>query len=130
MSGVRPLIAADGDSLGVAPWNATLSGEYGFHLGAREGYFRVDYSYTARDNGVTPLRDPASSNYDPGLTADPAVRLLGARLGLHIGDFDLSLFGRNLLNDTPELGRTHDGVGDPLYYAVTVRPRTIGITAT
>ncbi len=129
-TGVRPLIAADGDSLGVAPWNATVSGEYGFHAWEHDAYFRVDYSYTARDTGVTPLRDPASSNYDPGLTADPAVRLLGARLGVRIGDFDLSVFGRNLLNETPALGRMHDGVGDPLYYAVTVRPRTLGITGT
>lgn len=129
-TGIRAIIAADGDSLGVSPWNATLSGEYEFLVGERKSYFRVDYSYTAKDNGVTPQRDPLTSTYDPGLLADPAVRLLGARLGMHLGDFDVSIFGRNLLNDTPSLGRTHDGVSDPLYYAVTVRPRTIGLTGT
>ena len=58
------------------------------------------------------------------------MALLGARLGMRWGEFDLSLYGRNLLNKTPLLGRGHDGVGDPLYFATTVRPRTIGITGT
>lgn len=129
-TGVRSIVAVDGDSLGVAPWNATLSSQYDFQAWEQAAYFRLDYTYTAKDSGMTPQRDPASSVYDPGLTADPAVRLLGARLGFHIKGFDLSVFARNLLNETPELGRLHDGVGDPLYYAVTVRPRTVGVTAT
>jgi len=129
-TGVRAIIAADGDSLGVAPWNAAVSGEYEFHALGGNSYFRMDYTYTAKDNGLTPQRDPLTSSYDPGLLADPAVRLLGARLGIRLGEFDVSLFGRNLLNDTPLLGRTHDGIDDPLYYAVTVRPRTIGLTGT
>jgi hypothetical protein len=47
---------------------------------------------------------------------------------MRIAGFDISVFGRNLLNDAPALGVNHDGVGDPLYYATTVRPRTIGLT--
>ncbi len=129
-TGLRAIIAADGDSLGVSPWNATLSGEYEFSAWGQSSYVRVDYSYTAKDTGLTPQRDPVTSTYDPGLTADPAVRLLGARLGMRWGEFDVSVYGRNLLNDTPSLGRAHDGLGDPIYYAVTVRPRTIGLTGT
>jgi outer membrane receptor protein involved in Fe transport len=129
-AGVRSVIAIDGDSLGVSPWNATLSGEYEFVAWSRNGYFRVDYTYAAKDTGETPERDPRSSVYDPGLVADPAIRLLEARLGFRISGADISIFGRNLLNQTPELGVNHDGVGDPLYYAATERPRTIGFTAT
>ena len=128
-TGIRAIIAANGDSLGVAPWNATVASDYAFTAWDHAGYFRVDYTYTAKDTGATPVRDPLTSVYDPDLTADPAVRLLSARLGLTIGGVDLSIFGRNLLNDAPVLGRNHDGLGDPLYYAVTVRPRTFGVTA-
>ena len=68
--------------------------------------------------------------YDPDLIADPAVRLLGARLGMQVAGMDISVFARNIMNDTPELGRYHDAVGDPLYYNVTVRPRELGMTIT
>jgi len=129
-TGIRPIIAADGDSLGVAPWNATLSGEYQFAAWSHDGYFRVDYTYTAVDDGMTPRQNPINGNYDPDDRADPAIRLLGARLGMRIGAFDVSIFGRNLLNDQPALGRNHDDIGDPLFYAITLRPRTIGVTGT
>jgi iron complex outermembrane recepter protein len=128
--GVREIISEDGDSLGVSPWNVTVSGEYDFVTWSRNAYLRVDDTYTAKDTGETPDRDPRTSVYDPGLVADPPVRLLEARLGVWFGGWDVSIFGRNLLNDTPALGRGHDGIGDPLYYAVTVRPRTLGVTGT
>jgi outer membrane receptor protein involved in Fe transport len=131
VSGIRAVVARDGDSLGVSPWNLTLSSKYDFVAWDHNSYFRLDYSYTAKDTGETPQRDPLNASiYDPGLVADPAVRLLGARLGMQVGGFDISVFGRNILNQTPPLGINHDGVGDPSYYAVTVRPRTLGVTAT
>jgi hypothetical protein len=71
-----------------------------------------------------------SSTYDPDLRADPAIIRLDARLGMRVESFDISLFCRNLLNETPSLGRMHDGLGDPLFFAVTVRPRTLGLTGT
>lgn len=129
-TGIRAIIAEDGDSLGISPWNATLSGDYEFLAWGHDSYFRVDYTYTAKDDGTTPQRNPVTSSYDPGLVADPAVRLLGARLGMRWGALDVSLYGQNLLNEAPALGRTHDGLDNPLYYAVTVRPLTIGLTGT
>jgi outer membrane receptor protein involved in Fe transport len=131
LTGIRPLIAADGNSLGVAPWNLSLSSQFDFNAFDHKSYLRFDYSYTAKDPGETPPRDPRNLTlYDPGLVADPAVRLLNARIGTQFAGFDVSLFARNLLNDTPPLGLNHDAVGDPLYYGVTVRPRTVGITLT
>ena len=125
---VRSIIAANGDSLGVSPWNAVLSSQYNFTAWQHSSYFRLDYTYTAKDTAETPARDPVTQVYDPSLPADPAIRLLEARLGMRFGGLDLSVFGRNLLNDTPVLGLFHDSVGDPLYYGTTVRPRTIGVT--
>ena len=129
-TGIRGVLSNKGDSLGVAPWNVGLSAEYEFPLLEKQGYFRTDYSYTAHDDRQTPGQDPATATYDPDLQSDPAIKLLGVRLGIRIGEWDVSLFGRNLLNSAPVLGRNHDGIGDPLYYAVTLRPRTLGVTGT
>ena len=130
-TGISPLITSEGDSLGVSPWNLTVSSRFDFDAFSHKSYFRMDYTYTAKDTGETPLRDPRNVTiYDPGLVADPAVRLLGARLGMQVAGMDISIFARNILNDTPPLGRYHDGVGDPLYYDVTVRPRQVGMTVT
>lgn len=129
-TGIRAILAEDGDSLGVSPWNATLSGEYEFVAWGQPSYIRLDYSYTGKDKDDTPQRNPVSSTYDPDLRADPAIIRLDARLGMRVEGFDISLFGRNLLNETPSLGRVHDGLGDPLFFAVTVRPRTLGLTGT
>jgi outer membrane receptor protein involved in Fe transport len=129
-TGERAIIANEGDSLGVAPWNAGLSGEYDFPVMDKTTYFRVDYTYTAKRTDHAPFQDPVTTTYDPDLPADGAIRLLGARLGLRFDKFDVSLFGRNLLNDAPLLGVNHDGLGDPLFYELTVRPRTFGVTGT
>jgi iron complex outermembrane receptor protein len=129
-NGDRPIIAADGDSLGVSPWNAVASGQYEFNAFQRPTYFRVDYSFTAKNNARTPQLDPVTNVYDPALVTDAAIRLLEARLGMRFGGVDVSVFGRNLLNEAPILGVNHDGAGDPLLYATTIRPRSIGLTAT
>ena len=129
-NGDRPIIVADGDSLGVSPWNAVVSGQYEFNSFQRPTYFRLDYSYIGKDTDKTPQQDPITNVYDPGLVTDSSIRLLEARLGMRFGGVDVSVFGRNLLNDAPILGVSHDGAGDPLYYATTIRPRTIGLTAT
>ena len=129
--GARAVLARSGDSLGVSPWNVTLSSKYDFVVWDKSSYFRLDYSYSAKDPGETPVRDPLNTTvYDPGLVADPAIRLLGARLGMKINGFDVSVFCRNVFNQTPPLGLNHDALGDPLYYGSTVRPRVLGLTAT
>ncbi len=128
-TGIRPVIASDGDSLGVAPYNIGISTRYDFQAFSFNSYFRVDYTYTAKDTGQTPTRNPRNATiYDPDAVADPALRQLGARLGAKIAGMDISLFARNILNDTPPLGLYHDNLGDPLYYGLTVRPRTVGLT--
>ena len=129
-NGNRPIIVADGDSLGVSPWNAVMSGSYEFNAFQRPTYFRLDYSYIGKDTARTPQQDPLTNVYDPGLVTDSSIRLLEARLGMRFGGVDVSVFGRNLLNDAPVLGVNHDAAGDPLYYATTIRPRSIGLTAT
>jgi iron complex outermembrane recepter protein len=106
------------------------SGQYEFNAFQRPTYFRVDYSYIGKNTARTPQQDPVTNVYDPGLVTDSSIRLLEARLGMRFGGVDVSVFGRNLLNDAPVLGVNHDAAGDPLYYATTIRPRSIGLTAT
>lgn len=128
-TGVRPVIASDGDSLGVAPWNVSLTSRVEFNVFDHKSYFRLDYSYTAKNTDPTPSANPRNATvYDPEHTIDPAIRLLGARLGMQIAEFDVSLFAKNLLNYTPALGQYHDALGDPLFYGLTLQPRTIGLT--
>lgn len=42
---------------------------------------------------------------------------------------DISAFVNNVTNSRDPLSRSHDGIGSPLYYVETYRPRTIGLTA-
>ncbi|MEJ1963581.1 MAG: TonB-dependent receptor [Gammaproteobacteria bacterium] len=124
----RRILVEDGDSLGVTPWSTTVSAEYAFQLASRSAFIRADYSYNARNNDDTPVRDSRTVSYDADVQADQATRLLSARLGVRLNGVDVSLYGENLLNDAPLLGRYHDAKGWPLYYATTLRPRTIGFT--
>jgi outer membrane receptor protein involved in Fe transport len=124
----RRILVSDGNSLGVAPWNATVSAAYDFVIAQRDAYWRVDYAYTARDDEDTPYRDSITVNYDKDVRPDPALRLLSARAGMRIAGWDVSLFGENLLNEAPLLGRYHDIKGMPQFFASTLRPRTIGLT--
>jgi len=128
-TGIRPIIASDGDSLGVAPWNVSLSSRIEFNAFDHLAYFRLDYSYTAKDTTPTPVGNPRNDTvFDPELRVDPAIRLLAARLGTQIAGFDISVFAKNLLNYTPALGQYHDALADPLFYGLTLQPRTVGVT--
>ncbi len=49
----QAVIIAAGDSLGVAPWTGSLSGQYDLHLGNHSEYIRADYAYTSRNNTAT-----------------------------------------------------------------------------
>ncbi|WP_417460061.1 TonB-dependent receptor [Kordiimonas sp.] len=128
-TGAPTIIANDGNSTGVAPWNLQFSGQYDYTLMSRQAFVRVDYTYASRNNVNTPVQDPLTTSYDPDMFTDPAVAMLGARLGVAVGAFDLAIYGTNLLNKSPAIGRYHDSLGSPLYYSTTIRPRTIGLSA-
>jgi hypothetical protein len=74
--------------------------------------------------------DPATSSYDAGLVQDPATTQVSMRAGTKLGDFDVSMFANNLLNSHPQLDLNHQDQFTLLYEAETLRPRTIGLTAT
>jgi len=51
-------------------------------------------------------------------------------MGTKIRDIHFALFAENLLNANPRLGFNHQDSTTLLYEASTLRPRTIGLTAT
>jgi hypothetical protein len=65
-----------------------------------------------------------------GGTADPATNLLNARIRFIWARYEVAAFINNVLDSLPALTALPDGVqGSSNAFAVTFRPRTIGLTA-
>lgn len=123
------VLNAKGDSLNVAPWTVTLGAQYSFKIGEQDAFVRGDYEYQSRRNTPVPNEDPNTAFYDAGLAPDPATNQVSARAGLTFGKWDIAVFANNLLNTHPQLGLTHQDSGTVLYEATTLRPRTVGLSA-
>jgi iron complex outermembrane recepter protein len=122
--------AVPGDKLPGAPWTFSLGAQYSAQLLARDAYVRVDYEFSSRETGLTPERDPNTTLFDPGLVPEPETNNVTLRAGMTFGDTDVSVFADNLLNAHPQLDLNHQDEYTELFEASTLRPRTIGITAT
>jgi len=113
-----------GDPLPQVPeWTFTANGQYDFSIGANDGYFFVNYSWI-----------DSSVSVNQSITAPrlrPSYNLLDARIGMFIGNWNISIFGKNLTNDHANLSDNRSlAEEDPRRpRIVTNRPRTIGIDA-
>ncbi len=123
-------LARQGDALDVAPWTVTLAAQYAFRLLGQEGFARVDYEFASHRTAPTPNEDVATAFYDPALVANPETHQVSLRAGLNLGTWDVAVYANNLLNAHPRLGYTHQDSGTDLFEATTLRPRTIGLSAT
>jgi iron complex outermembrane recepter protein len=124
-------IVTQGDRLPGAPWTFLASAEYGFPaIENRKPYLRIDYQYTTAQTALQPIQNPNNGVSDPTYTGLPETKNLSLRAGLRWGGIDLSLFARNLTDSHPVLSHTRDTTFSDLFYDHTIRPRTIGITAT
>ncbi len=133
-------IVSDGDVIGgpaistgaaVPPWTVTGTAEYEFALAGRNAYAWIEDAYHSKNTG--PFSTHESSNiivFDPDLLADRASNMLNFRTGLRFENVDVSLFVRNVGNTHPQLSFQHTNPGDPRFQAVTLTPRTVGVTAT
>ena len=127
---VRPVVT-QGDRLPGAPWTFLASVEYDFPpAGARKPYLRIDYQISTAQTALQPIQDPGNGVADNTYAGLPQITNLAARAGLRWGGIDLSLFAQNLTDAHPQLSYTRDTTSSDLFFAHTVRPRTIGITAT
>jgi iron complex outermembrane recepter protein len=133
-------IVSDGDVIGgpaistgaaVPPWTVTATLNYEFPLFAQNAYFFAEDNYYSKNNGPFSTHEPANIIvYDKDLVPDDPYNRLNLRLGLRFSHLDVSLFADNVANSNPQLSYQHTNPGDPRYQAVTLRPRTIGVTGT
>jgi len=122
--------AVKGDKLPGSPWTFSLGAQYSAQLLARDAYIRMDYEFASRETGLTPERDINTTLFDPGLVPEPETNNVTLRAGMIFGETDISVFADNLLNAHPQLDLNHQDEFTELFEASTLRPRTIGITAT
>ena len=132
---VKPIVSV-GDHLVGAPWTILLSAEYAVPLpmlGGRIGYLRADYQHTTAQTQLLPTQDPNNAVSDTTISGLPTTNNLNLRLGARFSGFDLSIFANNVTNAQPLLFESRDvadNAVDNLYFGRSVRPRTIGVTAT
>jgi len=127
-------IASKGDALLGAPWTFTSSAEYHFvPWEGRTPYFRLDYQHSTAQKSLLQGQDPNNALYDTTIPGLPIVNNLSARAGLRFNGIDLSAYANNLTNSLPLMFESRDIAYTPtdtLYFGRSVRPRTIGVTAT
>ncbi|MBS0420190.1 MAG: TonB-dependent receptor [Proteobacteria bacterium] len=124
-------LVTKGDRLPSAPWTVTVSSEYQLPVWtARAPYVRLDYHVTTDPSGKLSIQNPANGAADATLPDIPGFSTLGLRAGLRFDGFDVSVFGQNLTNSHPLLVRSRDTTGSPLYFDRSIRPLTVGATAT
>jgi outer membrane receptor protein involved in Fe transport len=135
-----PLIS-EGNSIPGTPLAVNLSGQYDFLVLDTESYVRFDYEYHGEGPDDTPTldlanRSPTRPPADPRLMVPrPETHMLSLRAGAQIGNLDISVFIKNLLNDNPNLN-INDESNNPVpygpdphcYSGITLTPRTIGMT--
>jgi len=123
------VIVLEGDPLDVSsPWNATAAVEYRF--GLMRGItvnLRAEDIFRSSNSRPSWVDNPASVLYVPGMRPDPSTNVLDLRGIVHWPDFDLALFVNNALDLGPTLGQFGN---PPSGLATTLRPRTVGISAT
>jgi iron complex outermembrane receptor protein len=126
----QPVVTA-GDRLPGAPWTFLTSAEYAFpEVGNRKPYLRADFQYTTAQTALQPIQDANNGVSDPTYTGLPETKNLSLRAGLRFSGIDLSFFAQNLTDSHPVLSHTRDTTTSDLFYDHTIRPRTLGITAT
>jgi iron complex outermembrane recepter protein len=124
-------VVTQGDRLPGAPWTIHTSAEYSFpSLGGRKPYLRADYQVSTAQTAELPIQDSNNGVSDPEFTGLPKIDTLQLRAGMRWNGFDLSLFGNNLTDSHPLIFRTRDTTASDLFFAHSIRPRTVGVTAT
>jgi outer membrane receptor protein involved in Fe transport len=118
-------IYEEGQRLGGPPLTLAVWAQYNFPVMGYDAYVRTDYTFRSR----TPSVDPRTFGYDPGIQSAPAVGYLSMRVGVNYEGWELSAFANNISNAEQFLSTAHDIPGSPIYYNVSYRPPTAGLTA-
>jgi outer membrane receptor protein involved in Fe transport len=119
------VIYESGDRLGGSPFTMAVWAQYDFPVMGYDAFARTDYTFHSR----TPSVDPRTFGYDSGIQAAPAVGFLSMRVGVNYDGWELSAFANNISNSEQFLSTAHDIPGSKIYYNVSYRPPTAGLTA-
>lgn len=131
---VPPVVSAN-DHLVGSPWTLLASAEYSAHLpalGDRTAYIRLDFQHSSAQSDLLPTQDKQNALFDTTIPGLPTTQNLNLRLGLRFSNLDLSVFVNNVTNEHPLLSQSRDVTSnalDNLYYGRSVRPRSVGLTA-
>ncbi|MEJ1962699.1 MAG: TonB-dependent receptor [Gammaproteobacteria bacterium] len=127
-------IVQKGDHLGGAPWTLAAFGELDLPLEGVETYVRADYQYSANQNDVVPNQNPLNGGYALWFPSVTSQSFASLRAGVKHRGIDVSVFAQNLFDTQPRLSEAQDigaaNGGTPLFYVISWRPRTVGVTAT
>ncbi len=128
----RPIVT-EGNRLLGAPWSFVANAEYVFAAWKdKSPYVRADFQYQTAQNSLLPGQDSNNGLNDTTIPGLPVNKNLNLRGGMRWNGFDLSLFANNVTDAHPQLFLSRDIAApfDEQYFARSVRPRTIGVTAT
>jgi len=130
-----------GDTFPVPVWTGNLGLNYKFEFAQRPSYARVDWQYQGH---YLRTYGPGVNSFAPDVQSASAVTTINARVGLQLGQADLNLYARNLLDSRTLLseagGRggcavatgaactTYTSYG--VFTGTSQRPREIGVQAT
>jgi outer membrane receptor protein involved in Fe transport len=126
-------IVSEGNRLLGAPWSFVGSAEYVFaQWKNRAPYVRADFQYQTKQTAQLPGQDAANGLSDTTIPGLPVNKNLNLRGGMRWEGLDVSLFANNVTDSHPQLFLSRDIAApfDEQYFARSVRPRTIGVTAT
>lgn len=141
-------LARDGDaisgqgSINLAPslnppWTVAVGAQYDFQAADRPAYVRFDYQYQSRNNWLSNLQDPGTSQYNPDTYTLSSTVFAQLRAGVTLGNWGVSAFVDNLF-DTHTVTNYQLGQADSFnpvppteqQNQYTYRPRTFGLSAT
>lgn len=133
--------AIEGASFTPAPtWTLALGVQKDFTLMDLKSFVRLDWEYASSNRARTASEDPRTSIYDPLYYTPTATNFVSLRAGTTIEKWNVSAFIDNLFDAHPESPPSNDphtaidpNVSPPpsaLIRSYTIRPRTIGVTAT
>jgi outer membrane receptor protein involved in Fe transport len=113
-----PTAAAVGQNTLFTPkWTATATVDYKLHFtDDLAGFVRTDYDFTGMSYGTFHVSDPGYIN--------PSYGVLNGSIGIDTGSFQVSLYGKNLLNNQTIIQRPNVA---SVVEGYTVRPLTIGV---
>jgi outer membrane receptor protein involved in Fe transport len=130
------VVVRSGDAVGApprtpSPLTVTASADYRLHLARGVTVsLRADDIYHSRNPGPFTTDNADSPFYWPQLRPDPATNVLNLRGSVRWSHVDLGLLVDNALDAQPTLALRPNVPGSVHFQAGTIRPRTIGVSAT